>query len=285
MPEAVGTSYRRRVFLFLVLTRLAGWVLAWGMSLASIGAAARVMRFHPTTLDGILAVAWEGKRPAERTLRKRPEPKNARHRAARELADQGILRERGVAELRRLLRETPDEVDYNLDLAEELFKLKQYREAGKFFERTTRVAPEDGYAFARLAEVQIRLGDKVQGLTNRSKARRMGQDVRKVDRHLFELYRREGHLRQAIKFGRQADPEEKDAEIQFGLARIFLEQAKSKVGGMKKAAGKILSLFGSSNYGLDPESVQQARRHIETCLEIEDTHSGCLALRRSLGDP
>lgn len=269
---------RPRLFLFLVGTRLAGWALAWVAVGLCLFMAGRILRFRPSTWEGVVQVARHGRRPEKPSLRDLPEARNARHRAARELVYQGLMPRRAEVVLRRLVRDTPDDEDYNLELGEALVKQRRYRDAEVYFERAARLSRTlesvNGYAYARLAEVQLRLGRERTGLENRKRALELGADVRRVDRHLVELFLRQEHFDQAMHFGRSADPEGQDAEIQLWMAKALVRWARRDAGVRRHLA---MSWWGQD------EKLQAARDHLGRCLELEDTHSGCLALSREVG--
>lgn len=260
-----------RLLTLLVSLRLAGWVLALVAVGGATWMAGRVLRFQPTTLEGLFQVARHGVAQPLRDPRALTEATGDQHRAARELVREGLMAGRGEKVYRQLLTRTPDHEAYNLELGELLLEAGRYPEAAEFLDRATRVDPESGLAWARLAEARIRLGQLEQGLLDRRKAKQRGVDLRKVDAHLFRIYQAERHYQQAIRFGLRADPDEADAEIQHQLARVYYE--------MGRPNRWSLTDF---RFTWDPAAHQGAQRHVTRCLELDETHRGCLDLRGKL---
>lgn len=258
---------RGALFGFLVGVRLVGWALAWGaLGVGALGLF-RVMLEQPGTLEG----TW--KAALGRPLRTRAasahdsKASNHRHEVARSLVADGVAG-RGEELYRRLLAETPDHADYNLELGELLLAKALLPEAERYLRRATVLAPERPNALARLAEVRVRLGLLGDGLATRRRAAELGADLHRVDRELARRYLEAREFAQAIRFFRAVDPEGRDPEVQFLLARAWYESASAR--------SRVLS------FRLRAEEFGHAREHVEKVLALDPTHQDAVRLKEEL---
>ena len=274
----------RSVRFTLRAAELLSWLLALFLVCYSLWVGVLLHIYKPPTLSSVLEVLRYGKVTSVTHARHLPETSNDIHKKARKYAKEGLT-DKAAECYRFLLRLTPDSFDCNLEYGELLLNRGELVPARKYLDRALKLKESDFFANVLMARTLFRLNRPEEALTFAQRAHAGGVTPGGETKELNMLYRKIGSYYfdrkrwdDAIALFKRADRQMKNDEIQYLLARSYVQRGRQAAGMFRKAG----AYFGLSS-DLDPESNRRAREHLGKCLEINPLHKGARDLKaRSL---
>lgn len=272
----------RHVRVGLRLVEASAWAVALAGTAYVLWAAVMLQVYTPPTPSGVLEVLRYGRVTTVSSARPLPETGNDVHRRARKYAREGLVEEAAEC-YRYLLRLTPDDAECNQEYGELLFRRGELAPARRYFERVLQLRPDDFYAHVYMARILFGLGRPEEALRHAQEAHGGGRQpaetrelaglYRSIGNHYFE----KGRWDDAVALFNRADPERRNDEVQFLLARSFAEKGRSAAG-LFRRAGAALGLASP----MDAVNRAEALARVARCLELNPLHEGARRLRATL---
>jgi len=236
--------------------------------------------YRPRTPAAVLEVARFGKVTSVTANRHLPDTRNEVQQKARKYAKEGLT-DKAAECYRYLLRLTPDSFACNLEYGELLMTTGETTPAQKYLERSLKLQPTSFDANLAMARALFKANRPEEALTYAQRAHAGGVPQPAETKELASLYRDigsfyfdRGRWDDAIALFNRADRRQNQEEIQYLLARCYIQRGLVGAGTLRRA-GAFLGLTS----GLDDESRRRAEQHLQRCLELNPLHEGARKLR------